>query len=157
MIDEELTSLIARPRRWQRAQRWPGALILAAGVWGLAFLQVEALLFVVVGFWGTAEFWREARVTGDRLIAQGRVSRRTLRLAAIRQVWLAPGRDVWVQPVEGKTLVLNMAEVRTDAPGDAVAVCERIRELAAAAGADLEPPPEAWIKPPPPATVVFGW
>lgn len=156
-MDTELTTLIVRPRGWQRLQRWPGVLILGLGVWSLLYGELWGLAFLALGLWGTSEIWRGIRVTGDILYMQGRVLRRTLPLSRIRQVGIAPSRMLWVQPVEGRTLTLSMAEVRTDRPGSLVDAQERLRELATAAGADLEPPLEEPTKPPRPTTTFFGW
>lgn len=156
-MDPELTTLIARSRGWQRTQRWPGVVILALGLWSLVLGDPWGLAFAAVGFWGTAEFWRGIRVTGDTLHAQGRLSRRTVPLARVRQVALSRTRTLWVQPVEGRTLVLPMAEARVDQEGSVEDVRDRLRELAGLAGADLEPSPEGPQHPPRPATPFFGW
>ena len=158
MAETELTTLTARPRAWQRAQRWPGVLLLAVGLWSLRFgFEPLALAFVAVGLWGTAEFWRGARVTGATLLATGRISRRRMRLADVRQVGITAARTVWVQPHRGRTLVLAMAEARVDQPGAAREIADALREQAAAAGADLEPEPEELLRPPRPTTSFFGW
>lgn len=158
MIDPELTTLIAKPRRWQRVQRWPGVLLLGAGLWSVVFgLEIVSLGFIAVGFWGTAEFWRGIRVTGDRLIAQGRASRRTVPLAEILQVGSSPSKAVWVQAKGRRTLVLHMAEVRPGMPGSIVDIRDRLRELAEEAGADLDAAPEGPQRAPRPATPFFGW
>lgn len=155
---DELTTLIARPRAWQRTQRWPGVLLLAIGLWaGLVGGEPAALAFIAVGFWGTAEFWRGIRVTGDRLIAQGRLRRRTIPLADILQVGQSPSRTVWVQARGMRTVVLHMAEKRIDEPGSLVEIHDRLRELADEAGATLDPPLEGPLHPPRPATPFFGW
>lgn len=156
-LDTELTTLIARPRAWQRAQRWPGFLLLVVGLWSLVYAEWWGLAFAAVGFWGAAEAWRGIRVTGGTLVMQGRVLRRTLPLTAIRQVGLSPARTLWVQPHEGRTLVLHMAESRTDQPGTFVDVHDRLRQLVVDAGGELEPELEEWIRPPRPATPFFGW
>lgn len=154
---DELTTLIARPRGWQRTQRWPGALLLAIGLWAGFTGEPAALAFIAIGFWGTAEFWRGVRVTGDRLIAQGRLRRRTIPLADFLQVGQSPSRTVWVQARGMRTVVLHMAETRVDEPGTLVEIHDRLRELAAEAGATLDPPLEAPQHPPRPATPFFGW
>lgn len=156
-MDTELTMLIARGRGWQRLQRWPGVVILAAGLWSVLFGELWGLAFVAVGFWGTAENWRGVRVTGDRLVAQGRVSRRTIPLDRIRQVALDPSRTLWVQPVHGRTVQLPMAEQRVDREGGVEDIRDRLRELAREAGADLLPLPEDPQRPPRPTTPFFGW
>ena len=157
-MDAELTTLIAKPRAWQRWFQWPAVIILGVGLWSLVFeLEPFALAFVAVGFWGTSEFWRGVRVTGDTLIAQGRVSRRTLPLSEVRQVGAAPMGAVWVQPREGRTLVLHMAETRVDVKGTVPDIEARLRELAEEAGADLEPALDDPASPPTPSTPFFGW
>ncbi len=156
MAEAELTTLMARPRGWQRAQRWPGLLLLLAGLWSLRFgIEPVALAVILVGFWCTAEFWRGLRVTGATLVAQGRLSRRTLPLSEVRAVGLTSGRTVWVRPRSGRTLVLPMAETRVDRPGAPREISEALIEQAAAAGAELEPPQAS--RPPRPSTPVFGW
>lgn len=158
MSDTGLTTLIARPRAWQRMQRWPGALLLGIGLWsGLWSQEPGGLAFAGIGFWGTAEFWRGIRVTGDRLIAQGRLRRRTIPLAEILQVGQSPSRTVWVQARGMRTIVLHMAESRIDAPGSLPEIHDRLRELAAEAGAALDPPLETPAHPPRPTTPFFGW
>ena len=158
MSDPELTTLIAKPRSWQRIQRWPSVLLLALGIWATLFGSEPAgLAFVAIGFWGTAEFWRGMRVTGDRMIAQGRVRRITVPLADFLQVGLSAGRTVWVQARGRRTLVLHMAERRVDAEGSLVDIHDRLRELAEEAGASLDPPLEGLHRPPRPATPFFGW
>ena len=158
MIDPVLTTLMAKPAGWQRYQRWPGALLLALGLWSmLVGREPAALVFVLVGFWGTAEFWRGVRVTGDRMIAQGRLRRITVPLADILQVGQSPGRTVWVQAKGRPTIVLHMAETRVDVPGSLADIRDRLRELAEEAGATLDPPLEDLQHPPRPATPFFGW
>lgn len=153
-----LTTLVARPRRWQRVQRWPGALLLVAGLWSLRFgLDPVALASVAVGFWGVAEFWRGIRVTDATLVAQGRVSRRVLPLAEVRQVGATSTGTVWVRPRAGRTLVLPMAESRTDRPGGTREIGEALREQAVQAGAELEPVQDGATAPPRPSTPFFGW
>lgn len=157
-MDEQLTTLIARPRRWQRMQRWPGAFLLAIGLWSFLFaFEPAALLFVAIGFWGTAEFWRGIRVTGDRLFAQGRVLRKTVPLVDIVQVGISRSRTVWVRARGRRTLVLHMAEVRTDQDGTIADIEARLREVAAVAGATLEPELDELTRPPRPSTPFFGW
>ena len=154
----ELTTLIAKPRAWQRIQRWPGAFLLVAGLWStLVGREPAGLAFVAVGFWGTAEFWRGLRVTGDQMIAQGRLRRFTVPLADFLQVGQSPGRTVWVQAKGVRTLALHMAESRVDAEGSLVDIHDRLRELAEEAGASLDTPLEALQHPPRPATPFFGW
>ena len=158
-MDAELTTLIARPSAWQRAQRWPGALLLGVGLWSMAYgFEPAALLFIAVGVWGISEFWRGIRVSGDRLIAQGRVWRRTVPLIEFRQVGTSPSRTVWVQARGRRTIVLHMAETRTDVTGGSVVdIAERLRELAQEAGATLDPPLDGPTRPPRPSTPFFGW
>ena len=158
MSDTELTTLIARARGWQRHQRWPGALLLAVGLWStLVGREPAGLAFVAVGFWGTAEFWRGLRVTGDRMIARGRLRQVTVPLADVLQVGQSPSRTVWVQARGRRTLVLHMAETRIDVAGSLDDIRDRLRELAEAAGASLDPPLEGLHHPPRPATPFFGW
>ena len=158
MDEPVLTTLIAGPRGWQRVQRWPGAVLLAAGLWSFRFgLDPVALGSVTVGFWGVAEFWRGIRVTGGVLVARGRLSWRTLPLAEVRQVGHTSDGTPWVRPRHGRTLVLQMAERRVDRPGSGPEIAAALREQAEQAGADLEPGPEAATGPPRPATPVFGW
>jgi hypothetical protein len=157
-METELTTLIARPRGWQRWARWPGAAMLGVGLWSLVYeWEPVVLVLVAVGFWGTSEFWRGLRVTGDTMIAQGRLVRRTLPLTEIRQVGVGPMGAPWVQPREGTTLVLHMAETRTDQKGSVPDIRDRLRELAEQAGADLEPALDDQARPPRPATPFFGW
>lgn len=157
-MDSELTTLIAKPPAWQRLQRWPGVVLLALGLWaGMVGREPGALAFIAVGFWGTSEFWRGIRVTGDTLIAQGRLQRRRIPLADVLQVGQSPSRTVWVQAKGTRTVVLHMAETRTDVPGSLIDIHDRLRELATAAGATLDPPIEARQRPPRPATPFFGW
>ncbi len=158
MSDTELTTLIAKPPRWQGIQRWPGAFLLGAGLWSGLFAQdPAALLFLALGFWGTAEFWRGIRVTGDRLVAQGRLRRRTIPLADVLQVGHSPSRTVWVQVRGMRTIALHMAETRIDESGGLSEIHDRLRELAAEAGATLDPPLEEPRQPPRPSTPFFGW
>jgi hypothetical protein len=157
-MDPELTTLIARPRAWQRWSRWPGVLLLVVGLWSLAYgFEPLALAVIAVGFWGTSEIWRGVRVTGDTLIAQGRLSRRSIPLAEIAQVGRAKFGAVWVRPCEGRTLVLHQAELRMDEPGTIPDIEARLRELAQEAGAELGPELEEPMQPPRPSTPFFGW
>lgn len=157
-MDTELTTLIAKPRSWQRVQRWPSALLLALGIGATLFSREPAgLVFVALGYWGTAEFWRGVRVTGDRMVAQGRVRRITVPLSDFLQVGLSPSRTVWVQARGRRTLVLNMAERRVDTEGSLVDIHDRLRELAEDAGASLDPPLDGLHRPPRPAMWFFGW
>ena len=93
----------------------------------------------------------------DQLVAQGRVSRRTVPLAEVRQVGHTATGTPWVRPAQGRTLVLQMAETRLDQPGAGREVGEALREQAARAGADLEPALDGAARPPRPATPFFGW
>jgi len=157
-MDPDLTTLIAKPRPWQRVQRWPGAFLLALGLWSaLVGREPAGLAFVAVGFWGTAEFWRGVRVSGDRMIAQGRLRRITVPLADFLQVGQSPSRTVWVQAKGVRTLALHMAESRVDVEGSLGDIRDRLRELAEEAGATLDPPLETLQHPPRPATPFFGW
>ena len=152
-----LTTLIARAPAWQRFQRWPGLLLLAVGLWSLVFgFEPVVLLLLAVGFWGTAEFWRGLRVTGDTVVAQGRMTRRTVPLADVLQVGQSPGRTLWLQSKGRRTMVLRMAESRVDEPGGLVEIQERLLDLAAAAGATLDEPLEARVPAPRPRTPFFG-
>lgn len=156
-IEPGLTTLIARAPAWQRVQRWPGLLLLVAGLWSLVFgFEPAALLFVGVGFWGTAEFWRGLRVTGDTVVAQGRMVRRQVPLADVLQVGESPGRTLWLQSKGRRTLVLRMAETRVDEKGGLPEIQERLRDLATAAGAALDPPLEERVAAPRPRTPFFG-
>ncbi|GAA1478137.1 hypothetical protein GCM10009623_25830 [Nocardioides aestuarii] len=156
-IEPGLTTLIARAPRWQRVQRWPALLLLVAGVWSLVFgFEPVSLLFIAVGFWGTAEFWRGLRVTGDTVVAQGRMVRRQVPLADVLQVGQTPGRTLWLQAKGRRTLVLRMAEVRVDEEGGLVEIQQRLRDLAAAAGATLDEPLEERVAAPRPRTPLFG-
>jgi hypothetical protein len=155
-VDPELTTLIARPSGWQRAQRGPGLVIAGVGVWALFYGQLLGLAMLAVGFWWVAEFWRGIRVTGDTLHMQGRVLRRSLPLAEIRQLGIA-SRTLWVRPATGRTLVLHMVDVRTDTRGSLDDVHDRLRELAEQAGAELEPLLTERTPPPRPRTPFFGW
>ena len=158
MIDPELTTLIAKPRAWQRWQRWPALVLLAAGLWSAVFgLEPAGLAFIAIGVWGTAEFWRGIRVTGDRLIAQGRLTRRVVPLPAILQVGYSTSQTVWVQARGMRTIALHMAETRTDVPGSLSDIHDRLRELAEGAGAALDPPLHEPQHPPKPSTPFFGW
>ncbi len=157
-LEPGLTTLIARAPRWQRVQRWPGLLLLGAGLWSLTFgLEPAALPVLLIGFWATAEFWRGARVTGDTLVAQGRLMRRTVPLADVLQVGVSSARVVWVQAKGRRTLVLRMAESRVDQKGGFVDIAERLRELAEQAGASLDAPLEERAPAPRPRTPLFGW
>jgi hypothetical protein len=156
-IEPGLTTLIARAPAWQRVQRWPGLLLLLAGLWSLVFgFEPTALLFIAVGFWGTAEFWRGLRVTGDTVVAQGRMTRRQVPLADVLQVGQSPGRTLWLQSRGRRTLVLRMAESRVDEKGGLPEIQQRLRDLAAAAGASLDEPLEERVAPPRPRTPFFG-
>ncbi len=156
-LEPGLTTLVARAPAWQRVQRWPAALLLLAGLWSLVFgVEPVALLFVVVGFWGTAEFWRGLRVTGDQVVAQGRFVRRTVPLDEVLQVGQSPARSLWLQSKGRRTLVLRMAEVRADEKGGLADIQARLLELAAAAGATLDEPLEERTRPPRPRTPLFG-
>lgn len=156
-MDEELTTLIARPSPWQRWQRGPGVAITVIGVWALLYGDLFGLALIALGGWGVSEFWRGIRVTGDTLYVQGRVSRRTMPVADIRQVGIAPSRTLWLTPRSGRTLVLRMVDTRTDRKGSLDDVHDRLRELAEAAGADLEPVLEERTHPPRPRTPFLGW
>ncbi len=156
-LEPGLTTLIARAPAWQRLQRWPALLLLLAGLWSLVFgFEPVALLFVAVGFWGAAEFWRGLRVTGDTLVAQGRLVRKRVPLAEVLQVGQSPASALWLQSKGRRTLVLRMAEVRLDEKGGLVEIQERLRELAAAAGATLDEPLHERTAPPRPRTPFFG-
>ena len=157
-MDEQITTLIAKPPTWQRVQRWPAAFLLALGLVSFASgLEPVSLLFAAVGLWGTAEFWRGIRVTGDTLVAQGRLVRKRVPLAEVLAIGSSRARTVWVQSRGRRTLVLNMAETRIDQPGNVRDIQERLRELAVAAGASLDEPADGPTNPPKPATPFFGW
>ena len=152
-----LTTLIARAPAWQRVQRWPGLLLLAVGLWSLVYgFEPVVLVLLAVGFWGTAEFWRGLRVTGGTVVAQGRMTRRSVPLVDVLQVGQSPGRTLWLQSKGRRTLVLRMAESRIDEQGGLVEIQQRLRELAAAAGATLDEPLEERVPAPRPSTPLFG-
>lgn len=156
-LEPGITTLIAKAPSWQRVQRWPALLLLLAGLWSFFFgFEPGALAFVAVGFWGTAEFWRGLHVTGDTLVAQGRIMRRTVPLADVLQVGQSPARSLWLQARGRRTLVLRMAEVRVDQKGGLGEIQERLLELAAAAGATLDEPLDDRVPPPRPRTPLFG-
>ena len=131
-------------------QRWPGALLLAAGLWSLRYgLEPVALATVAVGFWGVAEFWRGARVTGGVLVARGRVSWRTLPLAEVRQVGHTSTGTAWVRPAAAGRSCSRWPRPGSTSPGPDAEIAAALREQAEQAGADLEPAPEAADRPAP--------
>ena len=90
------------------------------------------------------------------VVAQGRMVRKRVPLVDVLQVGQSPGRTLWLQAKGRRTLVLRMAETRIDEKGGLPEIQQRLRDLAAAAGATLDEPLEERVPAPRPRTPLFG-
>ncbi|MFX0537875.1 hypothetical protein ACQBAT_03845 [Ornithinimicrobium sp. Y1847] len=135
---------------------WRFQLTLAGAV-----LSVLGVLLLVVGRWGWAlgvglivlfcfsERRRRIEVRDGVLTAQGRISRRELRIADLTQVAIGPISMVWVSTNDGQSLWLRQVSVHNE--GEHLGhrdFAARLRELAIDAGARLEDAPPEGTTPP---------
>lgn len=126
-----------------------GTIFTAMGAWGLLVEQKPvALVFLLPGLYALSGFRRTARVSSDRLVAQGRLARREVALRDLTQVALSTTGYPWVDSTDGRPFRLMMVrEGRSDRNPTATEFVRRVRVLAADAGARLEPEPEAPTSP----------
>ena len=103
------------------------------------------------GLFLLADLWRKVTVTPDRLVAQGRVTRRSVDLSRLVAVGMSLSAKPWVVPRDGQPFYLRMV---SDIMGDpdnpmSLGFAEELRERALAAGATLEPEAEGSTSQPP--------
>lgn len=143
--------LVGRPHSSKRfAQAVIGALLLVVGlgllVKGTWWFAVPLML---LGLYGVTELRRKVTVTEDRLVVQGRVTRREVALRDLTRVALSPSVQVWVATADGTSFYVRMVapfqDLRHPGVHDFVA---GLRERAVGAGAHLEEEPEERVAAP---------
>jgi hypothetical protein len=128
--------LVGRPHGTQRFRNVTvGVLLGAVGAGVLVRGNLLGVGLVVLALLLLADLWRKVTVTADRVVAQGRVSRRTADLSELTQVALSAMNRPWVAPRHGRSFYLRMV---TEHPDEFVT---ELRARATAAGASLEPAP----------------
>jgi hypothetical protein len=125
------------------------------GVWivfqqpGLFFAWAAALFLIALSIFQGRKTWRSCKVVDGYLLAQGRFAARKVDLRDLRQAGAGPLSGVWIQthhPLNkrgGTALCLPMIRKSTLARSkfpDGRDAAELIRDRAAAAGAQLDPP-----------------
>ncbi len=153
--------LVARPHLSTRVvAATAGPVLTLVGVlavfWKGNFFGV---VFLLAGLYLLSDLWRRVTLRDGRLVAQGRVSRRSFDLAELRQVAVSPMAVVWVQANQMQPFYLRMLAESTN--GDSPGIWDfpgRLRAAAEATGATPEPAPEADTAAPPQGTrPVFSW
>ena len=157
----ETNVLVARPHATKRlVAATAGPLLLAIGVASLGLRgNPLGLAFVAAGLYLVSDLWRRVVVSADRLVAQGRVSRRAFDLSELRQVAVSPMSVVWVQANHMPPFYLRMlAESgRADNPG-VWEFPDRLRSAAVSRGATPDPAPTTETVPPPAGVrPLFSW
>ncbi|MGL5852591.1 MAG: hypothetical protein ACRCZD_17570, partial [Phycicoccus sp.] len=109
-----------------------GVVLLTRGTW------LVGTGAVLLGLYGVTDLRRKVTVTHDRLVVQGRVTRRELALADLVRVALSPASQLWVAARDGRSFYVRMVapfqDLRHPGVRDFVTA---LRELATVAGADL--------------------
>lgn len=112
-----------------------------------------------------SSLWRVARLDDERLVARGRLVRRVIPLADVRQVGLSRTGFLWVQTHTpradgGDVTALRMAPQGGldlgQGPPASQQLVEEIRRRATAAGARLDPPIAGPVRPPTRKPLVFS-
>jgi hypothetical protein len=121
-----------------------GSILTAMGAWGLLVEHKPvALVFLLPGLYALSSFRRSVRVSGERLVARGRLGSREVPLRDLTQVALSTTGFPWVDTGAGRPFHLRMVrEGRSDRNPTATEFVRRVRGLATEAGARLEPEPE---------------
>lgn len=137
-----------------------GPLLTAVGLAALVWKgNLLGAIFVAAGLYLLSDLWRQVTVAQGRLVAQGRVSRRSFDLSELRQVAVSPMSVVWVQASNMPAFYLRM--LAESASGDNPGIWDfpaRLRTLAEQAGATPDPAPAEETTPPPEGTrPVFSW
>lgn len=131
--------LIGRPHRSRRlAFASVGALIGAVGVGVLLNGNPLGAVLAVLGLYGLSECWRRVTVSGNRLVAQGRLTRRDAELSALGGIGVSPSADVWVAPRNDRAFYLRMVGDEDGSSPGVREFVDQLRERAVAAGALLE-------------------
>lgn len=136
--------LVSRPDGVGRARLGvPGVLLLPLGMLGVAAGSRWAWIVVALAVFGVTEFRRRAWVRDGRLIAQGRLIRRSAELSELTRVTVSPMHRVWVATRSGQVFYLRMV---TDVDADGLHLAsppfhEQLRGLALEAGATLQDEP----------------
>lgn len=127
-----------------------GALVLARGnSWGLLLLPL--------GLYTSADLWRRVTVTRNRLVAQGRLGRRSVELTHLVALGVSPMARLWVSPRDGRAFYLPMvSDLKGDPDNpDVWTFADLLRDRAVAAGAALEPDSREETRRPPVGTADF--
>jgi hypothetical protein len=145
------------------AVRWSEAVLggLLFGI-GLGAVAVDGdgvagwamVLPAVVLLLGTR---RACRLRPHDVVAQGRVFRRVMPLAGLRQLGVSPEGRPWLQAADGTVTLLRMLSLPAYGSADSSpSLVAEVRRAAQAAGADLEPPLQAPERPPTTKPLMLG-
>ena len=134
-----------------------GSIFVAIGVGRLVVGDPIGLVALAGGLFLLADLWRKVTVTGDRLVAQGRVTRRSVDLSGLEAVGLSMSAKPWVAPRDGQAFSLRMvSDIRGEQSlPDSLGFAEQLRARALAAGATLEREPEGPTSQPPKGAAPF--
>lgn len=144
--------LVGRPHWTLRARNVAiGLPILVIALVVLVKGNPWGLLLLPLSLYTLADLWRKVTVTDDRLVAQGRVTRRTEELSHLVDAGVGPMAHAWVAPRDGRAFYLAMLSDMKNEPGnpDAWTFVAELRARAEAAGATLAPASEDETSPPP--------
>lgn len=142
MVTTSGSPIVGRPHSSKRfAQAITGTIAL---VIGLALLVKgtwpPGAPLVLLGLYGVTDLRRKVTVTADRLLVQGRVSRREVALADLVRVALSPASQIWVATTDGRSFYVRMVAPFADLTNLGVLdFVTALRERAVTAGARLEP------------------
>ncbi|WP_154402124.1 hypothetical protein [Ornithinimicrobium cavernae] len=132
--------MVSRPH-WSTRLRLviPGIVVLAMGVLGAVKGNHLAWVLVAVGLFGLSELWRSVRVRDGRLVAQGRIVRRTVALTELTAIGVSPVHRVWVGAASRRPFYLRMVNDLGAAASNPTPspFAEGLDRLARQAGADL--------------------
>ncbi len=153
--------LVARPHSTKRlVAATAGPVLTLVGLAALAWKgNLLGAVFLMAGLYLLSDLWRRVTLSDGRLVAQGRVSRRSFDLSELRQVAVSPTAVVWVQAHHMPAFYLRMLAESTS--GDNPGIWDfpqRLRAAAESSGATPEPSPAADTAPPPLGIrPVFSW
>lgn len=136
--------LLARPHSTTRlVAATVGPVLTLVGVAAVGWkANMFGLVFVLAGLYLLSDLWRRVTLGDGRLVAQGRVSRRSFDLTELRQVAVSPMAVVWVQANHMPAFYLRMLAESTS--GDNPGIWDfpqRLRAAAVSIGATPDPAP----------------
>ncbi|MEO5853053.1 MAG: hypothetical protein ABIQ15_11120 [Nocardioides sp.] len=144
--------LIGRPHWTLRARNVAiGLPLLAIAVGVLLRGNPLGLLILPLSLYTLADLWRKVTVTDDRLVAQGRVARRSAELSHLVDAGVGPMARAWVAWRDDRAFYLPMLSDMKNEPGnpDAWTFVDLLRARAEAAGATVAPPSQEDTSPAP--------